>query len=107
MDRKEIERQFDAIWKKLDETHKLASQASSLAQHADKGFIELNSEMKTVRQTIEQQNKDINGLGSKFEEFTEKIRDKLTKNLAWTIGIIFALLTLYSGLIILVITNKN
>lgn len=106
MDRKETQRQFEAVWRRLDDTAKKSEEALTLARHADKGFVEISSEMKTVRQTIEQQNKDINGLGSKFEAFTEKIRDKLTKNMLWTIGILFALLTLYSGLIILVITNK-
>ena len=107
MEQKEIQRQFDAIWKKLDDTAKIANEASVLSRHADKGFIEMSSDMKTIQGKVEQQNTDINNLGRKFEGFTEKTQRKLESNLKWTIGFIFALLTLYGGLIILVITNTK
>lgn len=101
-----MQRQLDALWKKLDDTTKIANEASILARHADKGFIELNSDMKTVQNKIEQQNNDINSLGEKFGNFIDKVQEKLANNLKWTIAIIFMLLTAYSALIILAINNQ-
>lgn len=106
MNQKEIQRQLDALWKKLDDAIKMANEASILARHADKGFVELNSDMKTVQGQIEKQNKDINALGGKFENFIDKVQEKLANNLKWTIAIIFMLLTAYSALIILAINNQ-
>ena len=89
----------------MDETNKIANEASILARHADKGFIELNSDMKAVQNRVEQQNNDINALGEKISSFIDKVQEKLSNNLKWTIAIIFMLLTAYSALIILAINN--
>ncbi len=107
MDQKETQRQFDALWKKVDDTAKTANEAVILARHADKGFIELTSEMKIVQNNVEQQNNDINALGEKFGNFIDKVQEKLANNLKWTIAIIFMLLTAYSALIILAINNHK
>ncbi len=109
MDQKEAQRQFDALWKKLDCTTKIANEASILARHADKGFIELTSDVKIIQNNDDQQSNDINALGEKFGNFIEKVQEKLANNLKWTLAIIFMLLTAYSALIILAInslTNK-
>lgn len=96
---------MDALWKKSDETTKTANEALILARHADKGFIEHTSDMKTMQKQVEQQNTDINALGAKFESFIDKVQEKLVNNLKWTIAIIFMLLTTYSALIILAMTR--
>lgn len=106
MDQKETQRQLDALWKKSDETTKTANEALILARHADKGFIELNSDAKATQNQVERQNNDINALGEKFGKFIEKVQEKLSNNLKWTIAIIFMLLTAYSALIILAINNQ-
>jgi hypothetical protein len=103
MDQKETQRQLDALWKKLDDTTKIASEASILARHADKGLIEFSSDMKTIENKVEQQSNDINALGEKIGSFIDKVQEKLSNNLKWTIAIIFMLLTAYSTLIILAI----
>jgi hypothetical protein len=90
----------------LDETTKTANEAAILSRHADKGFIELNSDMKTVQGQVELQNNDINALGEKFGNFIDKVQEKLSNNLKWTIAVIFMLLTAYSALIILAINQK-
>jgi hypothetical protein len=107
MNQKETQRQFEALWKKLDETSKVASEATILSRHADKGFIELSIDMKNLKGQVERQNNDINSLGEKFDNFIEKVQEKLGNNLKWTIAIIFMLLTAYSALIILAITNQK
>jgi hypothetical protein len=106
MEQKEIQRQLDALWKKSDETTKTANEALILARHADKGFIELNSDAKATQNQVEKQSKDINALGEKFGDFIDKVQERLTNNLKWTIGFIFMLLTVYAALIILAATNK-
>lgn len=98
---------MDALWKKSDETTKTANEALILARHADKGFIEHTSDMKTMQKQVEQQNTDINALGAKFESFIDKVQEKLANNLKWVVGFIFMLLTAYSALIILAIINNN
>jgi hypothetical protein len=94
------------LWKKSDETTKTANEALILARHADKGFIELTSDIKIIQSKVEQQNNDINSLGEKFGNFIDKVQEKLSNNLKWTIAIIFMLLTAYSALIILAINNQ-
>jgi hypothetical protein len=98
---------MDALWKKLDETAKIANEASILARHADKGFVELHSDMKTAKEKISDQSDDINALGKKFDDFINRVQEKLTNNLKSTIGFIFMLLTVYAALIILAITNSK
>jgi hypothetical protein len=105
MKKKEKQRQIEALWKKLDETSKISEEAKTLARHAGRGFVELSSDMKDVNRQLTQQNTDINGLGKKFGDFSDQIREKLANNLKWTIGFIFVILTLFTGLIILTITN--
>jgi len=105
MRQKEAQRQIEALWKKLDETSKVSNESKTLARHADRGFIELTGDMKDVNRQLTQQNIDINGLGKKFGEFSDQVREKLTNNLKWTIGFIFLILTSFTGLIILTITN--
>ena len=107
MNRKETERQFEALWKRLDETSKIAGEATTLSRHADKGFIELSIDMKNLKGQVELQNNDINSLGEKFGKFIDKVQEKLGNNLKWTVAIIFMLLTAYSALIILAITNQK
>ncbi len=89
----------------MDDTTKTANEAVILSRHADKGFIELNSDMKAVENKVEQQNNDINALGEKIGNFIDKVQEKLSNNLKWTLAIIFMLLTAYSALIILVINS--
>lgn len=107
MNQKETQRQFEALWKKLDDTSKIAGEATILSRHADKGFIELSIDMKNLKGQVERQNNDINSLGEKFDNFIEKVQEKLGNNLKWTVAIIFMLLTAYSALIILAITNQK
>jgi hypothetical protein len=90
----------------LDETSKTANEALILARHADKGLIELTSDVKIVQNKVEQQNTDINALGEKISSFIDKVQEKLSNNLKWTIAIIFMLLTAYSALMILAINNQ-
>jgi len=105
MDQLETQRQIDAVWKKLDDTSHTAAEALTLARHADKGFIELNSDVKSLQRDVAKQNIDINALGNKFEDFIEKVQDKLANNLKWTIGFIFMLLSAYAAIIIMAVTK--
>jgi len=105
MDQLETQRQIDAVWKKLDDTNHTAAEALTLARHADKGFIELNSDVKSLQRDVAKQNIDINALGNKFEDFIEKVQDKLANNLKWTIGFIFMLLSAYAAIIIMAVTK--
>jgi Fic family protein len=61
----EIVRQIGALWDKLDTTTKTAEKSLNLAQHADRGYVEVSSM--------------INGLADKFSDLKNDLKEEVEK----------------------------
>ncbi len=105
MTENETQRQISAIWKKVDAVESTAREGLILAKHADKGYIESYSELKSLRADQNDMKKVLNVVRVEVGNLEVSFTDKLSSNLRWILFFIFGLLGVYSGLIIFILNQ--
>jgi hypothetical protein len=118
----EVTRQIAALWDKSDQLEKEAHRATSIATHADRGFVEVSSQVKAVTENMNQFKKDLTKKiedinlsiekndkerKEEFYSFKEDIKDSLEESskkqintIRWLIGIFLTLLGLIATILI-------
>lgn len=107
-----IEHKVDLAFEKIDDVREMAQEARTLSRHASQGHVELWSEVKSIQRTQEnilsnQANfsKEISLIRTDFRREVEKLNDKITSNLKWSIRLFFAIIFSYISFIIYMLTK--
>ena len=102
----EVKRQLKAVWINIDELREKATSAEILAKHADRGYIEIYSELKNIKKdfsNIDMSHKELLKIGKDTNNTITKLKidlyGKLNKNLKWTLMFILSLLTGYGAIL--------
>jgi hypothetical protein len=101
VDTGEFKRQLKAVWANLDNLKKVSNESLILAKHADKGYVEIYTELKNLKinfERIENSNEKIeemvNGVPGLISKLEVNLANKLTNNVRWVIGIIISFLAI-------------
>jgi len=102
----ETSRQLKAMWLNLDNLKKTANESLILAKHADKGYIEIYTELKSLKSNfsrIEASNEKIKELSNKVPTLISNLEislsSKLNSNVKWVISIVISFLAIIGFII--------
>ena len=97
--KKEINRQFNAAWKKLDALEKGVDKALLLATHADKGSIEAHARLKSLLSSIKRLDGFDKILLQNQHVFFQEIQRRLNNNLKWIVGTVVSFMALFLAIL--------
>lgn len=105
LNKKEIKRQIKALWKKTDDLEKNTQESVTLSKYASDGYKDLYKYYKDIKSDSDELEKAVKEIKETIPQITVGIDAKLSSNLKWVIGIVLTLLSMYTGIIIYLITT--
>lgn len=117
MEDEKIREQLDQLLAEIDKIRQRTDKAARAAEYASKGFVEINQDVRHLKENWESFSRRLATLETKvdsyiaminkrFEYFQMEIKkdfqnlgEKVDSNLKWNIGITITLLTIFLGLI--------